>query len=358
LGHAAGDALLVECAHRIRGVMREVDVVARLGGDEFVVVAESLRAEHEAFVVADRLVDAISKPFDIGDDIAFVDASVGIAFSDGRHHPDHLLRDADIALYEAKGSTGPSIVAYQEAMIARMQHALDLERQLRKALVEDQFWVAFQPIVSLADGTVVGHEALARWTPRGQPVPPDDFIPVAESAALLDEIGRRVILQALQHQGPGTPLMFVNVAPSQVGAEGFVSWLDGALRTTGAQPDRLFLEITEMSAMNDARIRPALAALRDRGIRIALDDFGTGHSSLASLHNLPVDLLKIDRSLLTDAADDPRAKEISRMICELGHNLGLQVIAEGVETEAQRQILTTIGCDWAQGYLFGHPTPG
>lgn len=358
LGHAAGDALLEECGRRIRTAMREVDAVARLGGDEFVVVCENVHAEHEAFVVADRLVDAVAKPFTIGDDVAFVDASIGIAVADGHDtDPDHLLRDADVALYEAKALSGSSIVAYREAMITRMQHALDLERRLRRGLGDEEFWVVFQPIVELPGAQLVGYEALARWTSDDEVILPDDFIPVAEGAALLDEIGHRVIEQALQFQARTAPdcLMFVNVTPSQVVAETFVSWLDETLARTGTDHGNLFLEITEVAAMNDARMVQTLQTLRAKGVRVALDDFGTGHSSLAALHMLPVDLLKIDKSLIADAATDARARAISRMICELGHTLGLGVVAEGIETATQAQILDAIGCKWAQGFHFGHP---
>jgi EAL domain-containing protein (putative c-di-GMP-specific phosphodiesterase class I) len=302
----------------------------------------------------------MAKPFDIGDDVAFVDASVGLTMSDGHGHtPEQLLRHADVALYEAKSRPGSSIMAYREAMSTRMHRALDLERRLRRAVADDEFWAAFQPIVTLPDGVVMGHEALARWTSDAQVIPPDDFIPVAESAALLDEIGRRVILQALQFQarGPSDGLMFVNVAPSQIAAESFLTWLFEVLAHTGADAHRLIMEITEMSAVTDARISPTLQELRRRGVRIALDDFGTGHSSLASLHNLPVDILKIDRTLLADAPTDARAREISRMICDLGRNLGLEVIAEGVETPEHVEILVDAGCRLAQGYLFGRPAP-
>ena len=188
---------------------------------------------------------------------------------------------------------------------------------------------------------------------------PDDFIPVAEGAALLDDIGHRVIEQALRFQAltPIDTLMFVNVAPSQVLADGFVRWLDEALARTSTHPGRLYLEITEMAAMSDARIMETLEELREKGVRIALDDFGTGHSSLAALHTLPVDLLKIDRSLMADAATDTRAQAISRMICDLGRTLGLEVVAEGIETSAQVEILDGIGCKWAQGFHFGRPQP-
>lgn len=358
LGHAAGDALLVDCAQRIGSVMREVDTVARLGGDEFVLVCENLISETEARLIANRLVDVIAKPFDIGDDVAFVDASIGIALSDGINtDPDRLLRDADVALYEAKEVAGSAVIVYREAMITRIQHTLDLERRIRRGLENDEFWVAYQPIFRLPGRTFLGYEALARWSPENHVVAPDEFIPVAQAAGLLDEVGRRVMLQALRFLTgcPAGTLMFLNVAPSQIAAEGFVTWFDSVTAMTGVDPHDLFLEVTEMVAITDYEIGPILDQLRERGTRIALDDFGVGHSSLASLHNLPVDLIKVDRSFLAQAATDARASEIARMVCQLGRNLGIEVVAEGVESGEHLGILDEIGCDLAQGFFLGRP---
>lgn len=358
LGHAAGDALLVECSARISTVMREVDTVARLGGDEFVVVCENLTHDDEAHVIASRLVDIIAKPFDIGDDVAFVDASIGIATTDGNGiDPDKLLRDADVALYEAKEQPGSTIVVYQESMITRIQHGLDLERRIRRGLDSGEFTVAYQPIFHLPGRTFAGFEALARWTSTQGQVAPAEFIPVAEQAGLLDEIGRRVILAALHFAAecPSGTLMFVNVAPSQITSPDFEQWFDTALSLTGADPNDLFLEITEMSASTDEAIHPVLERLRSRGMRVALDDFGAEHSSLASLHRLPVDLIKVDRTLLAHAAQDPRAAAIARMVSDLGRHLGIEVLAEGVERADQMQILDDIGCTLGQGFHLGRP---
>jgi diguanylate cyclase (GGDEF)-like protein/PAS domain S-box-containing protein len=358
LGHAAGDTLLVECAARISTVMREVDTVARLGGDEFVVVAESLINEAESRVIANRLVEVISKPFHIGEDVAFVDASIGIAVSDGNDlEPDQFLRDADVALYEAKEQPGSAIVVYKEAMITRLQHTLELERRMRRGLENHEFWVAYQPIFRIPGRRLIGYEALARWTSDGKEISPVEFIPVAEYSALLDELGRQVILQALRFliTCPSDTLMFVNVAPSQIAAPNFVQWFDTVLEQTGADPHDLFLEITEMTDITDYEIGPILAQLRERGMRVALDDFGVGHSSLASLHSLPVDIIKVDRSFLADAHVDRRAQTIARMVCELGRSLGVEVIAEGVESQEHLAVLDGIGCEIAQGFFLGTP---
>lgn len=242
-------------------------------------------------------------------------------------------------------------------MITRIQHALELERRIRRGLAHEEFWVAYQPIFTLADLSFIGYEALARWTSDGEEMAPEEFIPIAESSALLDEIGRRVIVQALRFSTscPPDTWIFVNVAPSQIAAPGFVEWFDSVLELTGADPGNLFLEVTEMTAITDYEIEPVLAQLRERRVRVALDDFGVGHSSLASLHMLPVDMIKLDRSFLRDAPADPRSNAIARMVCQLGQTLGIDVIAEGVESPEHLQILADIGCPYGQGYLLGPP---
>lgn len=358
LGHAAGDSLLVECAQRVNSVMREVDTVARLGGDEFVVVCENLMNEAEARAIAARLVDVISKPFDIQEDVAYVDASIGIAISNGQGmDPDRFLRDADVALYEAKEHPGSAVVIYKESMITRIQHALELERRMRRGLDNDEFWVAYQPIFRVPDRSIIGFEALARWTSDGEDIPPEEFIPVAEYAALLDEIGRQIIIRALSFSTdwPAGMKIFVNVAPSQIAAPGFVRWFDDVLSQTGADPHDLYLEVTEMTAITDYEIGPVLSEIRERGVRIALGDFGVGHSSLASLQNLPVDMIKVDRSFLAGAPRDERAEAIAKMVCQLGHSLGMEVVAEGVEHPDHIQMLAEIGCTYGQGYYLGPP---
>nr|MCU0298125.1 EAL domain-containing protein [Candidatus Nanopelagicales bacterium] len=360
LGHAAGDVLLVDCAKRITSVMREVDTVARLGGDEFVIVCENLTRSEDAREVAQRVTRMVAEPFSIDGDLAYVEASIGIAMSDGRNvTPDELLRDADIALYEAKQRHGSAVTLYTEAMIHRMQHSLQLERKLRRALYTDEFWVAYQPIRTLGQSQVIGFEALARWTTPEGPVAPEEFIATAEAAGLLNDLGRRLIESSLQFQTrlPPEQLLFINMAPGQIAADGIVEWLDAAIGRTGADPSRLFIEVTETAAMHDRLIALRLAALRERGLRIALDDFGVGHSSLASIRSLPLDLIKADRSFLVSTRGDPRAQAIARMVCDLGGALGVDVIAEGIETEEQRSFIAELGCNLGQGFLLGGPRP-
>ena len=360
LGHAAGDMLLVECARRISGVMREVDTVARLGGDEFVAVCENLLRDDDAREIAGRVAASIAQPFLIDGDPAYVEGSIGIAMSDGHGvDPDGLLRDADVALYEAKQHVGSAVTLYTEAMIRRMQHALELERRLRRALHSDELWVAYQPIYTLGEQNVVGFEALARWTTPSGPVAPEEFIATAEAAGLLDELGRLLIKRALQFQAQLPPDMklFLNMAPGQIAADGIIEWLDHAIAETGADPTRIFVEITETAAIADYRINQRLSDLKARGLRIALDDFGVGHSSLSVLRTMPLDLIKVDRSFLVSASEDSRAEAVARMVCDLGRALGVDVIAEGIETEEQLQFLTQIGCAMGQGFLLGAPQP-
>ncbi len=360
LGHAAGDVLLVDCAKRITSVMREVDTVARLGGDEFVIVCENLTRSEDAREVAQRVTGVVGEPFSIDGDLAYVEASIGIAMSDGNDvQPESLLRDADVALYEAKQRHGSAVTLYTEAMIHRMQHSLHLERRLRRSLYSDEFWVAYQPIRTLGEQTVIGFEALARWTSPEGPIAAEEFIAAAESAGLLNDLGRSLIESSLVFQTrlPSEQLLFINMAPGQIAADGIVEWLDAAIERTGADASRLYIEVTETAAMHDHLITERLAAFRERGLRIALDDFGVGHSSLASIRSLPLDLIKADRSFLVSTQGDPRALAIARMVCELGAALGVDVIAEGIETEEQRDFIATLGCNLGQGYLLGAPKP-
>lgn len=360
LGHAAGDALLVECAGRISSVMREVDIVGRLGGDEFVAVCENLTSQDDALLVAERLTKAVEQPFTIDGDTAFVECSVGIAMSDGYGaDADGLLRDSDIALYESKQRTGSTITLYTEAMIRQIQQALELERKMRKAMPSDEFWVAYQPIFTIPDRELVGYEALARWSSPTGPVGPDEFIPAADAAGLLDELGRQLVPEALKFHStlPAGTLMFVNMSPAQIAADGVLEWLDGVIAETGTDPRMVYIEVTEMTAIKGQPIEHRLQELRDRGFRIALDDFGVGHSSLASLKSLPVDLIKVDRSFLADTPMDERSRAIARMVCALGETLGIEVIAEGIEAEEQLEFLSEIGCDYGQGFMLGTPEP-
>jgi diguanylate cyclase (GGDEF)-like protein/PAS domain S-box-containing protein len=360
LGHAAGDTLLVECARRISSIMREVDTTARLGGDEFVAIAEHITSTEDAIRIAKRIADTVGQPFTIEDELAYVEASIGVAITDGQSaEPGTVLREADIALYEAKDRNGAAVVLYTESMIRRMQYGVDIERRLRHAMYTDQLWVAFQPIFSLSEETIVGFEALARWDSDEGPVAPEEFIAVAESAGLLEELGRRLIPQALafQRQLPPEIDLYINMSPGQIAAEGVIEWFDDAIASAGADPRKLIIEVTETDAISDHAITQRLQDLRERGIRIALDDFGVGHSSLSALRALPLDVLKVDRSFLVVAHDDERAESIARMIVDLGRLLAAGVVAEGIETPEQLQLLQEIGCPMGQGFLLGPPEP-
>jgi diguanylate cyclase (GGDEF)-like protein/PAS domain S-box-containing protein len=364
LGHAAGDVLLVECARRIGSAIREVDTIARIGGDEFVVLCENLAIDpdsrqRDTRVIATRIIKAVDEPFMLDGTPAYVEASIGVTFSQGAPvGPETLLRDADIALYEAKQFGGSALAFYDDSMIDRMQYALELERQLRRALPTDELWMAYQPILRLDGGDIIGFEALARWnSPKGA-IAPEEFIATAESAGLLNDLGRRLIRQSLDFLTdlPGGLRVFINMSPSQVAADGIIEWFDEALQDTGADPRRLVIEITETATLADFRIGQRLAEFQSRGISIALDDFGSGHSSLSSLRTLPLNLIKLDRSFLNSTVDDPRAESLARMLCELGHALGISIVAEGIEDDDQRRFAQDMGCQYGQGILLGAPT--
>ena len=364
LGHAAGDVLLVECARRIGSAIREVDTIARIGGDEFVVLCENLTTdsaarERDTREIATRIIKAVDEPFMLDGTPAYVEASIGITFSQGSPvGPDTLLRDADIALYEAKQSGGSALAFYDDSMIDRMQYALELERQLRRALPTDELWMAYQPILALDGDNVIGYEALARWNSPQGPIGPEEFIATAETAGLLNDLGRRLIRRSLHFLKdlPGDLRLFINMSPSQIAADGIIEWFDEALEDTGADPRRLVIEITETAALADFRIGQRLAEFQSRGIAIALDDFGSGHSSLSSLRTLPLNLIKLDRSFLNSTVDDPRAESLARMLCELGHALGISIVAEGIEDDDQRRFAQDMGCQYGQGILLGPPT--
>lgn len=223
----------------------------------------------------------------------------------------------------------------------------------------DQLWVAYQPIFSLSDGRIVGFEALARWNTDNGPVAPEEFIAVAEGAGLLEELGKRLIPEALafQKQLPTGVDLFINMSPGQIAADGIVEWFDEALLEAGADPRQVFIEVTETDAISDHAITGRMQQLRERGMRIALDDFGVGHSSLSALRALPLDLMKVDRSFLVSSRDDTRAEAIARMVIDLGRLLNVGVIAEGIETEEQLQLLREIGCPMGQGFLLAAPEP-
>jgi diguanylate cyclase (GGDEF)-like protein/PAS domain S-box-containing protein len=381
LGHAAGDDVLVEFAARLRTVARTGDLVVRLGGDEFAVFTTTPLSVAQSTALAERIVLTAAAPFVVtartgpgGEHLVSLGASVGVAGASGDSGltPDTLLHQADLAVHQAK-SLGRGRVAHFAAELVedaetsdavRAQHAM--ERRLRQAIESQSLELHYQPVVSLPSGQVTGVEALARWTDEelGR-VAPDRFIPLAERTGLIVDLGRWVLQTACREAagwaaGPSglPPTVAVNVSPVQLAQRGFIDDVTAALTDSGLAPDRLCLEITETAAITDLAATAArLAQVRDLGVRLALDDFGTGHSALSLLRALPVHLVKIDRSFVERVASDTADAVLARLVIEAAHSLGRRVCAEGVETAEQAQQLVAMGCDSAQGWLFGRPEP-
>ncbi|MFB9359875.1 putative bifunctional diguanylate cyclase/phosphodiesterase [Actinoplanes nipponensis] len=364
LGHPIGDALLVAVAQRLRETVGPGALLARLGGDEFAV----LLPDAEAATVARRCADILAGvrlPADIHGHRLHVTISIGVRRLAGPAAGTDALSDADLALYEAKAAGRDRAVTYDAGLRERQLERTELIERLRDALTAGQFSVYYQPIVSLGAGGFDAVEALVRWFPApGEVIGPDRFIPAAEDSGLIVALGEWVLRQACRdaagwHRQHGTAVT-VNVSPRQLMEPDYAMTVRRALRDAGLPPTALILEITEGmlvgAANQDDRTIAHLSALRREGVRVAVDDFGTGYSSLAYLRDLPIDILKIDRSFLPDGAG-PADRQVSfvRTIVDLAHNLGLAAVAEGVETPAQVDLLRGLGCDKGQGFHFGRP---
>jgi PAS domain S-box-containing protein len=385
LGHAAGDSLLMQIAQRLTVSLRRVDTIsrphvgedaesligestlARPGGDEFTVLLEELHGPSEAIRVAERIQRRLAIPFDFSSQEIVLSVSVGIAFS----NPDatdaqDILRDAEIAMYRAKSTGKARCEVFDHAMHAGAIKRLQLETDLRKALELNQYRVYYQPIVSLRTGQIMGFEALSRWQRPEGLVMPGEFIAVADESGIILPINRQLLddacrqLRIWQALFPSDPPLTVNVniAPKQFAQPDLASQIGKTLQETGLDPCCLNLEITETIAMADAdRSAVVLAELKALGVRLDIDDFGTGYSSLSRLQRFPVDTLKIDRSFISCMDTDVETREIVRIIIMLAHGLRLNVVAEGVETQGQADMLKDMGCELAQGYLYSRPTP-
>ena len=364
LGHMAGDTLLIEVAHRILKCLRPGDRVARLGGDEFTVLLDDVDDVTGATHVADRIHHEMQAPFLLSGREVFSGASIGIALSrSGYHEPAAVLRDADLAMYRAKRRGGGRYEVFDLRMHQGAIARLELETDLRRALDRQEFALVYQPIMADDGQRIAGFEALARWNhPRRGLVQPDTFIPVAEETNLTFALGRWVLheacrqLRAWQTNLHGMRLgVGVNVSGRQLLAPNLTDEVAAALEETGIEPRFVHLEITENVLMQDVdAAADVLAALKALGVRLHMDDFGTGYSSLSYLRRFPLDGLKIDR-LFVSRMDEPQNLELVRTIVALAHNLGLQVVAEGVETPLQRRQLREMSCELMQGYLFSPP---
>lgn len=365
MGHGAGDQLLIALARRLRASMRPEDTVARIGGDEFVVIVPSADTVERAVDVATRLARCLNEPVQLGGTTVFTSASIGIVLAKPGDDPERVLADADIAMYQAKEGGRGRYEVFDEALRTRMRRLIELEEQLRTAIDGHEFCTYYQPVVDLHDESLQGVEALVRWDhPQRGLLTPDQFIPAAEDSGLIVGMGRLVLLDATravteygQARGRGLDVA-VNVSPRQIDDASFVSHVASALAASGLDPARLIVEITESAVVNDmAHLATVLFQLKDMGVRIAMDDFGTGFSSLSYLSKLPVDIVKIDRSFVSKLDQGSADAQIVAAICSLGQAMGLQVVAEGVETVAQRDRLREMGCQSGQGYLFGRPRP-
>jgi diguanylate cyclase (GGDEF)-like protein len=363
LGHAAGDELLQAAAARLDGVVRDLDALGRLGGDEFVVVAAELSLLAGPELIAERLLDALSEPFDLGasETPLTVTASVGIAAGERSTAAD-LLRDADIAMYRAKLDGKARFVVFESQMQHRLQSRMELEMDLRLALANDEFFLAYQPTFSLSDMSPTGIEALIRWqSPSRGLVQPDDFIPLLEETGLISEIGRWVLgsacAQGARWRAAGYPIgMAVNVSARQLDSDQIVIDVSQALSESGLEPGALTIEITETTLMANAEeTARRLTAVKELGVRVAIDDFGTGYSSLAHLRQFPVDALKIDRSFITGLSNNQEGETLVHTLVQLGKSLSIETIAEGIEAPNELSLLREESCDGGQGFLFARP---
>jgi diguanylate cyclase (GGDEF)-like protein/PAS domain S-box-containing protein len=365
-GHPTGDALLVEAACRLRRILREEDTVARLGGDEFLILLPNLSRSADAYVVAQKILDAFEHPLAMGALQAHVNTSIGVALypRDG-HDVDALIRNADVAMYRSKDLGGGVYQFFNSEMSRQTQRRVQLETHLRNALGRNELEVRYQPKIDIASGLLTGCEALTSWVhPAIGAVPPSQFIPVAEESGLIVPIGDWVLQTACAQTkawldaGLGPIAVAVNISARQLHRQVVVAWVLATLRATGLPPHLLELELTESLIAEDPdNVASAIKALRAEGVRFSIDDFGTGYSSLGYLKRFPVDSLKIDQSFVKNVGSEPDDEAISLAVISLAHSLRLKVIAEGVESEVQRDFLLKHGCDEVQGYYFSRPLP-
>ena len=367
LGHDAGDELLVATSRRIERAVRPTDLVARFGGDEFVVLCEDVDDERNALVVAERVQGALSVDFTLGQTQVRVSASVGIVTSrDPAARAEELLRDADVAMYRAKELGKGGCEPFDTAMRDALQDRLLAEQDLRRGIAAEELLVYYQPLVDLRDGHLVGAEALVRWRrPNGEIMPPGSFIALAEETGLIRSIGDFVTQTACEqlarwdstvHADRRPPMLHVNLSARQLIDPGLVARIARCLSSVDANPSQLCLELTETAFLVDeATSLERLKALKSLGVSLCVDDFGTGYSSLSQLTKFPIDVVKIDKSFTEGLGLRSRDTAVVESVIALGRALGMVVVAEGVETQSQADLLRDLGCPQGQGYLFGKP---
>ena len=367
LGHSAGDQLLQEAAERLTSSVRETDTVARLGGDEFTVILPDLQKAHDVEQVVRQILDRLSKPYQIDGTEVFASGSVGITlYPDDGKDAETLLKNSDTAMYRAKYDGRNTFRFFTAKMNAEALESVKLENQLRHAVDRGEFVLHYQPIIDLASGRVAGAEALLRWNhPIDGIVSPIKFIPLAEETGLIVPIGDWVFSAACDQirewhdNGLKSLHLSVNLSPRQCREITFGKTFEDTLRTSGADPNAITLEITEnllMESDNDDAVT-MLHKLRDQGVHLSLDDFGTGYSSLSYLKRFPFDVLKIDRSFVKDVATDSEDKALIEAMIAMAHGLNIKVVGEGAETREQVDFLRSRDCDAVQGYYFSKPVP-
>lgn len=366
LGHLVGDQFLRAIAHRLRHCLRPNDLIARFGGDEFSVLLDNIQDQMEAVQVAERLLVTLQAPFHVGEHILFASASIGIAIgSEDHQNAADLLRDADLAMYSAKGSGRGCYALFNQELHLQSIKLLQIESDLHRALELQEFILHYQPIIALDTGILIGFEALVRWQHTTQGfISPCEFIPIAEETGFIIPLGVWVLQEAcrqlrtwhLAFPQQTALTMSVNLASKQLRDPGLIEQIDQVLAATGLDGSALKLELTEsMLVDNIASVLQTLSSIRARGIQLSIDDFGTGYSSLSYLPRFPINTLKIDRSFVSQMPIDAENLEIVRAIATLAHSIGIDVVAEGIETAQQLEILQTLCCEFGQGYLFSKP---
>jgi diguanylate cyclase (GGDEF)-like protein/PAS domain S-box-containing protein len=368
LGHQVGDTVLCEVARRLQSLVRSEDTVARLGGDEFVILIDDVSALEEPKRLAERVGEVLRPRFELSGSDYAVTASVGVAIGSGTEVDVHdLVRDADTAMYVAKAGGKDSVRVFAPSMHERAHERFRLQGDLRQALERSELLLFYQPIFDMLDGRLKGFEALVRWShPTRGLVAPERFIPLAEENGLIVPLGRWVFHEALnqlgawdaRHEGSRALSMSMNVSTVQLRSPNLIADVRSALEQSGVTPSRVVLEITEGSLANETeRVIEVLEELRALGVQIAIDDFGTGYASLSHLQRLPVDILKVDKSFVTALSDEDKSRELLKAIMGVGRALSLAVVAEGIEAQSQMNTLHEMGCEMAQGFLVGRPTP-
>jgi diguanylate cyclase (GGDEF)-like protein len=366
LGHAAGDEMLIDVADRLRGFLRPGDTAARLGGDEFVLHCDNVNNYNEAVDIADRLADVLAEPIVLRGQEMSVTASVGITCAcDASRTPEDLLRDADVAMYQAKARGRARSEVFLPSMRKKARERLGQQLDVRRALTSGQFRMNYQPVIRLDTNQLAGAEALLRWAhPRRGLVLPGEFIPAAEETGLIESLGTWALAESIAEAAAWTRVtptrmgVSVNLSPRQLASGRLPGLIRTALELNPLKPRDLCLEITESLLVEEPNeVEKMLKELADLGVRIAIDDFGTGYSSLAYLKRFPVDILKIDQSFISGIEFESDNRAIVEAIVGLASNLDLRVIAEGVETPEQLKIVRDLGCHYAQGFYIGHPVP-